>query len=419
MANTQQRYLPFFLLVCCISETDMDSPDASRSPAAERELLAALTHEIRSTLNGVVGMACLLRHTPLNAEQARYVQSLQHCSDTLMVLANDMLDYSKIEAGQLTLERVAFDVHDTIGATMLLLEHQAHAKGLQWQLQGLESLPRCATGDPTRLKQVLLNMLGNALKFTDHGQVELRCRATPTSGGWWLELAVADSGCGLTREQQEKLFHPYQQAHSAVARERGGTGLGLVISQRLCQAMGGGLLVSSQPGEGSVFTACMHLAHYQPSAVLPVCPTGKAGPPDGWRVLVVDDEIVNREYMSAWLGRQGLQVACAATGQAALDWIQREPFDLVLMDMHMPGLTGPETAALMRGVLAGRKSQPLIVGLSGTLDDDTRRLYLQQGADYLLPKPIDWHALWSWVAHQCAAPLRSDTRPTPPHTATV
>jgi CheY-like chemotaxis protein len=114
-----------------------------------------------------------------------------------------------------------------------------------------------------------------------------------------------------------------------------------------------------------------------------------------------------------------LQVACAATGQAALDWIQREPFDLVLMDMHMPGLTGPETAARMRSMLAGCANQPLIVGLSGTLDEDTRRRYLQQGADHLLSKPIDWHALWSWVDHQRAAPLRCDTRPTPPHTATV
>lgn len=398
----------------------MDSSNAFRSPVAERELLAALTHEIRSTLNGVVGMACLLRHTPLNDEQARYVQSLQHCSDTLMVLANDMLDYSKIEAGQLALEQVAFDVHDTIGATMGVMEHQARTKGLQWHVHGLNDLPRCANGDPTRLKQVLLNLLGNAIKFTDHGHVELHCQATPTTDGWWLELAVADSGCGLTREQQNNLFQPYHQAHSAVARERGGTGLGLVISQRLCQAMGGGLMVRSRPGQGSVFTACMRLAHYQPSADLPVCPSGKATPPANWRVLVVDDETVNREYMGAWLGRQGLEVACAASGQAALDWMQRAPFDLVLMDMHMPGLTGPDTAARMRALLKGRATHTLIVGLSGSLDGDTRRLYLQQGADHLLPKPLDWHALWTWVERQRQSQtFNSASEDQPPHTATV
>lgn len=397
----------------------MDSPDASRSPAAERELLAALTHEIRSTLNGVVGMACLLRHTPLNDEQSRYVQSLQHCSDTLMVLANDLLDYAKIESGQFELEHIAFDLHDTVSATVHLLEHQAAGKGLTWRISGLDTLPRCATGDPTRLKQVLLNLLGNALKFTDQGGVELRCSANPNVGGWWLELAVADTGCGMTREQQERLFQPYHQAHSAVTRERGGTGLGLVISQRLCQAMGGGVTVRSQPGQGSVFTACLQLAEYQPTSDLPSCPTTHATPPAGWRVLVVDDEIFNREYMSAWLSRQGLHVACAASGDAALEWIDREPFDLVLMDMHMPGLTGPDTAAIMRAKLAERSDQPLIVGLSGTLDEDTRRLYLQQGADHLLPKPIDWSALWAWVAqrHSTAA-IQAAPRPLP-HTATV
>lgn len=396
----------------------MNTPDADRSPAAERELLAALTHEIRSTLNGVVGMACLLRHTPLNDEQSRYVQSLQHCSDTLMVLANDLLDYAKIESGQFELERIAFDLHDTLSATFGLLEHQAQSKRLSWQISGLDTLPRCATGDPTRLKQVLLNLLGNALKFTDQGGVQLHCRATAKTEGWWLELAVADTGCGLTREQQERLFQPYQQAHSAVARERGGTGLGLVISQRLCQAMGGGVMVRSQPGQGSVFTACLQLAEHQPTSDQPA-PAADATPPPGWRVLVVDDEVFNREYMSAWLSRQGLRVASAACGEAALERIQQEPFDLVLMDMHMPGLTGPDTAALMRTVLAPQAHPTLIVGLSGSLDDDTRRLYLQRGADHLLPKPIDWAALWNWVAQRQGRQAPATIHLTATHTATV
>ena len=394
----------------------MDSTTSTHTATAERDLLAALTHEIRSTLNGVVGMANLLQGTPLDDQQQRYVESLRHCSDTLMVLANDVLDYAKLEAGQLQLETVTFDLHDTVKATCRMFEFQASSKGLYLKITGLDELPRWVNGDPTRIKQVITNLLGNAIKFTHNGGIELHCKATGLAPGWWLELGVADTGCGMSQAEQESLFKPYGQAHSAVARQHGGTGLGLWISQRLCAAMGGGLTVKSHPGQGSLFTACMQVqwAHG--------CDTQKssphATPPSGWRVLVVDDEIFNREYLSAWMARLGVQVQTASNGDAALQHLSQSPFDMVLMDMHMPGLTGPQTARLMRQLPQANPAL-LIVGLSGTLDDETRALYLQNGANILLQKPIDWDLLWRWVnEHSSAVTIPRTTGPTP-YTATV
>lgn len=386
----------------------MDRTTSTHTATAERDLLAALTHEIRSTLNGVVGMANLLQGTPLDDQQQSYVKSLRHCSDTLMVLANDVLDYAKLEAGQLQLESVAFDLHETLQATCRMFDFQASSKGLYLNVTGLNELPRWVNGDPTRIKQVITNLLGNAIKFTHNGGVELQCKATDLSQGWWLELGVADTGCGMSQTEQESLFKPYGQAHSAVARQHGGTGLGLWISQRLCSAMGGGLTIRSHPGQGSLFTACMQVQWANEADINKT--DHHATPPPGWRVLVVDDEIFNREYLSAWMARLGIQVQAASSGEAALQQLEQGTFDMVLMDMHMPGLTGPQTAHLMRQVPHANPDL-LIVGLSGTLDDETRSLYLQNGANFLLQKPIDWNALWRWVSEHRGASHAPRTTP--------
>ncbi|MCS6811688.1 MAG: ATP-binding protein, partial [Tepidimonas sp.] len=310
---------------------------------AKSDFLAVMSHEIRTPLNGVLGMLELLQGTSLDDDQRHWVATARHSAQLLLALLNDILDFSKIEAGRLTLERVALQPAELLRASIEGLRGQAQAKGLVLRAELAEGLPAWAWGDPTRLQQVIVNLVGNAIKFTERGEVTV---AAAWADGW-LQVDVRDTGIGIEAHRLPELFEPFVQMDSTHTRRYGGTGLGLAICRRLVDAMGGTLAVDSTPGQGSTFTLRVPL----PAGTAPAPPAEPGRGPLASvpaRVLVVEDHPVNQQVVMRLLQRLGAQVSLAADGAQALALAGQQPFDLVLMDCRLPGMDGWETTRRLR-----------------------------------------------------------------------
>ncbi|MDF3029642.1 MAG: two-component hybrid sensor and regulator [Moraxellaceae bacterium] len=363
----------------------------AKARAADRvksDFLTTMSHEIRTPLNAVLGFNALLLDSPLAPEQRRHAELAQQSGQHLLHLLNDFLDYSKIEAGRLEIETTDFDVHAELRQLLSLVAAQAAQKGLA--LREKLQCPRLLRGDAGRLRQILLNLLANALKFTEHGHVELRCRlASQQNRRAWLLFEIEDSGVGISVPQGE-LFQPFVQAETSTTRRFGGTGLGLAISKRLAEAMGGHIGYQSVPGAGSTFWVELPFEVLPDSAAATLATRREAvaAVPCQGRVLIVEDNPASQVLLVTLLTRLGCRVDVANNGQEAIEAWERQPYDLVIMDIDMPVMNGYIATRAIRAREQPGQRAPIIAcsasALSRVIDS-----CVEAGMDDFIAKPVD------------------------------
>ena len=375
------------------AERERARQEAVEASQAKSRFLANMSHEIRTPMNGILGMAELLQATPLDATQARYVQAVSTAAHALHGLLGDILDLSKIEEGKVRLERVDFDPAHLLAGVATIYRELGLARGVAVRTTiALQALPR-VSGDPTRLRQVVTNLLGNALKFTDAGSVTLSAEPVPGPAGDgrpWIRVAVSDTGIGMAPEQVDRLFRRFSQADSSTTRRFGGSGLGLVICKHLVALMGGAIHAQSAPGQGSRFWFELPL-----EAALDTAPAGAEGAdaaPRPARVLVVEDNPVNRLVVQAMLDQLGMTVVLANDGAEALAAFEQHAVDLVLMDCQMPVMDGYEATRRIRASGHRRAQVPVIALTAHAFAEDRQRCEAAGMNDYL-PKPVTSEAL--------------------------
>jgi len=356
---------------------------------AKSDFLAMMSHELRTPMNGVLGMLQLLETTEMTSEQAEYAALASESTEHLLKVINDILDFSRIERGALELERIAFNLHDLLQSSLQVFQHSAQQRGLelhldpQGDLQALE-----VQGDPTRIRQILVNLIGNALKFTESGSIRVHTHWQALDNQvLWFTCAVQDSGIGIPAERLEHMFDAFQQADTSISRRYGGTGLGLPIARTLAERMGGTLRAQSEPGQGSVFTLEIPLPFTRQRAPVPhPAATTAAQQGQGQRVLLVEDNPVNQTVIEAMLRSLGYRVSLVADGAQAVHSASQEAFDAILMDCRLPIMDGYEATRLIRQ-LAGRADTPIIALTANALQGD-REACLQAGMNDYLAKPF-------------------------------
>jgi len=382
-------------------EANAERGRAERASAAKSDFLATVSHEIRTPLNAVISGAELLKRTDLTKEQSEHVAMLLDAGEVLMGLLNDVLDISKIEAGKMTLEAADLDLQPKLESLTRLWEPRARDKGVALRLEIAGDLPDRIRTDPLRLQQILFNLLSNAVKFTDEGSVVLTAeRRGPT-----LCFEVADTGCGMAPDTIDRLFSGFEQAEAGTTRRYGGTGLGLTISRRLTELMGGTLTVESTPGRGSTFRLQLPYTEAQEAACPEAMPAEAGdGELQSLRVLVAEDHAVNRRIVGLFLEPLGCRLTMVENGKEALDLASVEAFDVILMDMQMPVMDGLEAARAIREG-SGPNARTAIIALTANALDHHRAAWAEAGVETFLTKPVDPRAL---TAALMAAASRAD-----------
>ncbi|WP_018146688.1 PAS domain-containing hybrid sensor histidine kinase/response regulator [Henriciella marina] len=375
---------------------------AEQATRMKSEFLANMSHEIRTPLNGVLGMAQTLAVADLTPVQSEQVSIILDSGRALMVLLNDILDLSKIEAGKLEIAPVASDLRHKLSSLFKLHESLANEKGIKLTLFVHPDVPSSLIFDPVRLRQCIGNLLSNAIKFTAEGEVMIVVSSAPGTDPETkrVTIHVSDTGCGIAPDKQQKIFDSFSQEDGSTTRQFGGTGLGLSITRKLAQMMGGDVSVVSEQGRGSVFTLefvaqdissphgsgttkAVQIREPKPRTSLSDC-----------RALVVDDNAINRRVANTFLDQYDVEVTLAADGNEALEKLSQQPFDIVLMDIHMPGLDGAEAFRRLRMSSSANRLIPVLALTADCMAGDRER-YLDMGFDGYVSKPIDERSLIS------------------------
>jgi signal transduction histidine kinase/ActR/RegA family two-component response regulator len=398
------------------SEQLLAARDAAESAnRAKSEFLANMSHEMRTPLNSIIGGTEFLEGAVLSPEQQRCLEMIRHAGDSLLVQVNDLIDLARIEAGQLELVMKEFNLLDTLEATILMMRLDAQQKGLEFSFSAAADIPHFVTGDQARLQQVLVNLIANAIKFTDRGgRVSVTAqRGQSEPGSVEVYFAVRDTGIGIERDKLQVIFETFVQADSSITRRFGGSGLGLAISRRLVEAMGGGIVVESQPGVGSSFTFRIRFLLAENVAGAPKERNGSSGPcydsriaaaaddPEARpRVLLVDDSLENRELMRLLLARQPLVIDEAGDGREALELFEQKRYSLILMDIQMPVMDGYSATRMMREAeqRSGWRRTPIVALTAHAYEDDVRKCR-EAGCDDHIAKPFKKKTLLQCLAH--------------------